>query len=333
MFATLLLSLCQAPDAPQPRCELPAGPLAEAVRRLDPGVKPAALDPDDRSADWSQPPTIERWGRALEAAAGAQRSGRAALALLALRQGRAGDAWDHVAACKDDPALLAALLPCFLPGADVAIEGDAPLPDGAVLRPATPPRTRAPVPGRPERREMHRRGLRVGDAVLDLRVAVEPEGVQIDVKHVSGGVARLAIAIPREEGYALASEYVNWFRQEETGIAHRIEVGPDAVEFTLYGRFDPRPSAFPALVPGARPAVLEHGGLEIRPSPAPGGAERAAALARVLARPPLRLAARVRAPDAPAGAWTPLCVDLSDPAGAEGKLADLCSAVERSALR
>lgn len=327
------------PPPPPPRFEFAGGAIAGLVAALAPDQAPAELARADVAADWNDAAAFERWGAALAAAKGADaRDARARLALLARRQGRDADAWQHLEFAAADPARLAALLPRFLPG----IAGDAlagtgglpgQLPDGAVLAPATPPLTRPAERGRVERRSMRVRGLRVGEAVLGLRVAVEPEGVQIDIEHISGGAARVAVKLPTEPGFALANEYVDWFAAEERGAAHVVEIRPGDEEHTLYGRFEPDTSAPIFALPPAAPAALGLGGLVILPEPGTDGHARAAALARALSEPPISLAARVLDATGPPSGWAPISVDLSDPRSSAAKIAALCGAVERFVLR
>lgn len=358
MFAELLLTSIgaisadtrvqeEAPpkEAPQPtpaRFEFPAGELHDLVGKLAADRAPTALAREDVAADWNDPAAFERWRAALESATGTDvRPARARLALLALRQGRADDAWTHVTVAGADPALLAALLPRFLPGIGaedaVGVGGLAgALPDGAVLMPATPPRTKPLERGRIERRAMRVRGLRVGEAVLGLRIAVEPEGVQIDIEHQGGGAARVAVKLPTEPGFELANEYVDWFQAEKRGVAHVVEVRPGDEEHTLYGRFEtrgPRDSAQAHALPAVAPASLELGGIAIRPEPGADGRARADALVRALGGAPLKIEARVLGEDERSGEWTHIVLDLGDARSSAAKIANLCGAIERFTLR
>jgi len=328
-----------APASPPARFEFAAGGIAELAARLDPGQAPAALERADLAVDWEDPAAFERWRAALAAAAGGDTgAARARLALLARRQGRADDAWRHAAIAGADPARLAALLPHFLPGvADDAPTGagglSGALPYGSVFAPSTPPRARAPERGRVERRSMRVRGLRVGEAVLGMRVAVEPEGVQIDIEHISGGPTRIAVKLPTEAGFEIANEYVDWYQAEVRGVAHVVEIQPGDEEHTLYGRFAPRADTVIFALPPAAPAALELGGLAIQPEPGPAGRARAEALARALSGVPIGLSARVVGGADPAPGWAPILVDLGDPRTSADKIAALCGAVERFTLR
>lgn len=328
-----------APASPPPRFEFADGPIAKLAAILGTEQAPAKLDAADVAVSWSDPAAFERWRAALAGTAGEQAGeARARLALLARAQDRTADAWAHVEVAGHDPARLAALLPRFLPG----IADDAPvglgglpgaLPDGAVFRPSTPPRTRPLERGRVERRAMRVRGLRVGEAVLGLRVSVEPEGVQIDVEHISGGPARVAVKLPTEPGFALANEYVDWYQVEQRGAAHVVEIRPGDEEHTLYGRFEPSEAAPSHALPEKMPAGIELGGIAIRPEPGPEGRARADALAKALTGAPISLAARVLgAADSP-GDFTHVVLDLSDARTSAAKVANLCGAIERFTLK
>ncbi len=356
MFAELLLTSIgaissanstfqsESPPTTPVRFEFPSGSLSALAAALAADQAPAVLAREDVATDWNDPATFERWRAALESTGGTEvRTARARLALLALRQGRTDDAWTHATIAGADPSLLAALLPRFLPGIGaedaVGIGGLAgALPDGAVLVPATPPRTKPLERGRIERRMMRVRGLRVGDAVLGLRIVVEPEGVQIDIEHQGGGAARVAVKLPVEPGFELGNEYVDWFQAEVKGVAHVVEIRPGDEEHTLYGRFAVAEHAVHFALPPAAPSSASLGGIAIRPEWGADGLARAEALARALSGRPLVIAARVEAhgagggPAASAG-YSPITVDLRDPRTSEAKVAALCGAVERFLLR
>ncbi len=344
----LSLPLQGAPTGAPPRFEFPPGAVADRIAGLAPTVAAPPLVREFGAVDWLDPATFERWRAALATAAGATKpereaaasvpAARAHLALLALAQGRTDDAWRGFEAAADEPEFAAALLPRFLPGipidASVGAGGLAgALPDGVVLTPATPPHTRAVERGRIERRAMRVRGLRVGDAVIGLRVAVEPEGVQIDVEHISGGPARIAVKLPTEPGFALANEYVDWFQVEQRGVAHVVEIRPGDEEHTLYGRFEASEEVPRFALPTAAPATVALGGIAILPEPGTAGRARAEALARALAGPPLSWTARVVDEADLASGWAVIRVDITDPRTSAGKIAALCGAIERFTLR
>lgn len=260
---------------------------------------------------------------------------RARLALLALDHGRTEDAWVHLAATT--PAWTAALLPRFLPG----VPGDSPIGRGGatgalaadvVLAPALPPPSAERVAGRVDRRAMTTRTVRIGESTVSMRVAVEAEGVQIDVRHVAGPPARFSVRIPRSPDYAYGDEYVDWYRQDAQGVPHALEVKPGEEEHTLYARFDTRRETAAAGLPRALPAGLARGGLWLLvPEGAPDAAVVAAA-ARAIERVGLGFTCGVRAPGAPSSGLSGTTVDLADAATRADKLAWLVSAVEHFTL-
>ena len=327
LLPALLLVLASPPGE---KVELPAGAAADLAARVTGEVRPAAL-PDLGADPWARGATWKRWSELLTLEAAAKDpdpARRGELALLALEQGRYEDAWERFVQCAASPAVAAALLPRFLPGARAAT-----LEDGAVLEPALPPpsspeaRAAGSMRGGVDRRSMRIEGLAVGSATLALTVAVEVEGVQIDVKHLAGGPVSLAIAIPKDPRFEFSDEYVDWYRAETKGVAHALSIQPGDEEHTLYARFEPRAPEWPSRQPEEIPAQITSGGLRLLAGPG-GDLELLRAVAQSLATGPLRLPARVAEPEESAG----VTVDLSDPAIRGRKLAWIAGAVERRAL-
>jgi hypothetical protein len=233
------------------------------------------------------------------------------------------------------------LLPRFLPGvSEPAREPDdlvPALPDGAVLRPSLPPPSGTARERSVDRRAMALARVKVGEAVLSLRVALEAEGVQIDVGHVEGGAARVRIAIPRPEEFEVAHEYVDWYRQDSKGVPHELALQPGDDPHTLYGRFEPRRPRWPTRVPARLPAQLEAGCLWLEIGDGDPDRGRFEKIAQCLAGSPLELCCALRSPFAAAGAdsrstWTEVRADFTDPGVRAQKLAWLCSSVERFVL-
>lgn len=309
-----------------------AADLGEAGRA--PGLVAGALDD---AATW------RAWRSALERVlATDDAAARARLALVALEQGRYRDAWGHFERCASDPSVVAALLPRFVPGVErgtpLAYGGRAePLADGVVLRPALPPPL-APVPGadaRLARRTLALGGITVGSATIALAVAVEAEGVQVEVAHESGGPARVRIVIPRAEEYGVGAEYVDWLKQETLGAPLEVALAPGDEPHVLFARFEPRDPRWPTSLPADVPAAIgEHGLVLVGPADEPRNAAERAQLARIaaeLSSPALGIACRLRgAGETAAGG---VAVDMSDGAGRAEKLAWLVSAIERFAVR
>ncbi len=332
--------------------ELPGGAIARALEALAPDAQPidlpAALGAPGRvpgpPADaWNQPGTWTRWAALLDAESRASTPDpvrRGELALLALEQARWDDAWRELEVCAASPGWLAALLPRFLPGAPAGSPA-APggrtgrLPDGVTLAPSLPPSTRGAPVGRVDRRAMRIDDLAIGDAVVELTVAVEAEGVQVDVTHRSGGPARFSLRIPEPDDFAIAQEYVDWYRKDELRVAHSIEVKPGDPTHTFYGRFEPHSVRFSARLPTQLNAQLQTGTLWIITGEEPGERALAREIAESLEKGPLKIAARaLGASEAPADAeWTGVRLDLRDANERQRKLAWLASSVEHFALR
>jgi hypothetical protein len=282
-----MLPLCVPATTGQPvaglaeRVEMAEGPC-RAAWEASGGKLPAAAPPRSASftgADgeevsldlsegtWSTPGTWDAWTKAVDLARTEHgedvQPARCWLARLALQQGRWEDAWSHF----EHAGRAAELMSSFLPGVTGSIENgvlpDGALSDGALIRPAPPPPTAGLQPGYVDVREAWVRGLRVGDAVLDMRVAIEPEGVQIDLEHVSGGSARLVVQLPEPEGLELRVAYIDWMRQDELGPPLEVVVAPGDEPHSLYGRFLGRELEWPTGALERVPAAIDVGGLSL----------------------------------------------------------------------
>jgi len=338
--------------------ELPSSPAGRAFAGVSPSTVAAALPAavarglEDKA--WQQPGTWMGWAEAVRAEADASAPHavqRAYLAQIALAQGRWDDAWDHFAATGGEPGLCAGLLPRFLPGvaaAPQASAGDGPptfaaalgghvgaLPEGVLLRPALPPPA---VPaaqvalGRNwiERRSMRLEGLRIGAAIVAMKVSLESDGVQVEFTHQGGGAARWNVMLPEPLDFEVRVAYVDWMRQDEVGIALEVAIAPGDEPHTLFGRFRPRSIPWPTNLPPATPRFLSDHGLELCfPADAPDAAvfrSAGPALARVLGLPVVS--------GTPAGAeFAGVRIELGDPALARRKFQGLITLVERFALR
>jgi hypothetical protein len=181
-----------------------------------------------------------------------------------------------------------------------------------------------------DRRSMEIDGLVVGAATIALKVSVEIEGVQIDVRHLSGGPVKLAVAIPRDPRFDFSDEYVDWYRAEVKGVAHELSIQPGDAEHTLYARFEPRAPEWPTLLPEGVPAQIVTGGLRfVLPADA-DDRDRLRGVAASLAGGPLRIP--VSWGDETPADFLGVTIDLTDPAIRPRKLAWIAAAVERRSL-
>jgi hypothetical protein len=176
---------------------------------------------------------------------------------------------------------------------------------------------------------MSLREIAVGAAVVSMRVSVESEGVQVEVRHVSGGAVHLSIVIPEPRELTFGNEYVDWYRQDDLHVPHAIEVKPGEDEHTLYGRFEAPKQRWSSKVPAEMPAPIALGGLWLVADD-DAGRPLLAAVAQSLSRV-LGVECRLRAPSEPPH-WTGISVDLSLEAERAAKLVWLVSSVERFTL-
>ncbi|MBM3978428.1 MAG: hypothetical protein FJ299_15745 [Planctomycetes bacterium] len=233
--------------------ELPPGPVREAWERgaaLPAQVPAPPVAPAPPGGPW------QRWARLVQE----RRHGE--LAMLAGSQQRWEDLWRHwlaSAAERDGLGLLQArqrLVP-LLVGSELELA------DGALLRPALPPQPPGPE-GSYQRCRYALRGLRVGAAVLDLELALELDGVQIDLMHVAGDACRLALVMPTMPQFRLAQVYCDWEERTETPETPiPLEIRPGDERHTLWARFEYRPNPWPSRAPSQLPAAIAARGIAV----------------------------------------------------------------------
>lgn len=263
---------------------LPESDAARALASVGPETAAADLPGELLEAEpWLRDPAaadparvLGSWAGWLIAESGAETPDprrRAGLALLAARQSRHEDAWTHLAALTGGPDWACAVLPALLPGVPSGTRAGVgglpgPLPDGVLLTPAPPP---AP-PGAPAAslvpRHAEVRGLRIGEAIVNLRIALEPSGVQVDLEHAGGGPATVRVQLPEPAGQEIRVEYVDWMRQDSLREPLLVELSPeDGEPHTLWGRFLPRRVPLPALPGGDLPRGLDLAGFYLTAPP------------------------------------------------------------------
>ncbi len=274
--------LFAAQDA-KPPLELSAGPAQRAAKVIQPTTKSAklewsALALDANDARFARAETWDDWAksvRAEAAAPGADAARSAKLALYARLQGRNDDAWDHFAKLASAPETAAATIALFLPGVSPELvakgldaNGGVPtnLPDGITLTPAPPPPSTAAKDvalgyGVIERKSMRMSGIHVGAAVISINVALESDGVQIDLQHESGASAKVFVVLPDLPDFEVYVEYRDWMRLDEIRKPIEVTIEPSSEPHTLFGRFHPRGMSWPTEVPGRLSRALEHDGL------------------------------------------------------------------------
>lgn len=322
-----------------------AGELAavEAPARLPEVDWPASLD----DAGWRAREPWLRWAELVAAERDADAPDperRAALAWLARRQGRDRDAWLHLDACAGDAAFAAALLPCVAlglepgrgPGAPFG-RGGAPaaLPAGWVLEPALPPPSAGALPGRVDVREVTFTGLRIGGAVVALRVAAESDGVQVDLKHLAGEPVDVGLRLPAPDDFLVRVEYFDWEEAEEVGGVHRGRLAPGDPPLSGWARYGPMRTSWPGELPPAGAFAPGSAGVELAvrsADAAPRARGFAAALERLYGWPcPTLVRPRAGAPAGGAG-FAPVRIELGDGPDGTRELRALIEMAERYAL-
>jgi len=339
-----------APAVDPPALSLPAGPAAEAWSRVaaDTELPEDAIAPwpqwSDRSErGWGSAAPWKRWVELVrtEATGESDPRRRAALALLARARGRDLDAWAHFEACGDDPRVLAALAPSFFPGTPLdhpGLAGGLPttLPDGALLRPALPPRPFLEE-GRPEglvEHALEHGGFQIGESMIAMKLLLERDGVQVDLHHLEGPPVTVRVLLPVPAGEEIGVAYVDWYRQDaaEVPLEVRLSASEEEASHELWGRFRAKPIPWPSRLPATLPAQVELAGLAVRVSPElfeqPWLGHLARSLGELLGTP-ARLESAVEAPDGDLG---PLTIHLAPGDGFEREVAAMLSLAEAFVL-
>ena len=325
---------------------LPAGPIAELVAGLADTGPPAVLGPawpdwsDAGPAAWGGEAPWRLWVELLRAEAAAARPDperRTLLALLAKRQGRDHDAWRHLAALapSNDGGLagVAAVLPALFPGVpDEHLGTDGPLPEGVLLRPSLPPDTTATkaalrtLAGR----SIEYRALRIGAAVLSLKVSVEGDGVQVDVQHLSGPEVRLRVQPPEPPGVDVAILYYDWERVADEPVPVEVVASAEEPLHTLWGRFLGHSGSWPDPRPPARGAHPPQGPLVLQVAERTARLDRLGeALSELFDVPCLQVPAGA---PLPAGFREPTVLQLGGGPDPQRKLDAMISLIEAHAL-
>lgn len=326
---------------------LPPGRVAEMLERI--GDAPA-LDGasvlgapwpawDDRSrAGWGGEPAWRRWVELVraEAQGASVPARRAQLAVLARLQGRDGDAWAHLLACEPEPGLVAFLLPHFSPGVpreflgrDLAREGA--LSDGVLLAPALPP---AEDPRAGLRwlagTSIERREFALGAARCALELSVDRDGLEVSVRHLSGGTARVRVQAPLPRGIEPGMQFADWEKLPGHEGPVEFELDAESGEHSLWLTFRPPELRWPSPPRSALRALAP--GREIRLESPRGDEPHLVRFAEALSEL-LGVPARACAPGTPLGPGLEPLVLRFDPGPAgERMLADFIGLAEAFVL-
>jgi hypothetical protein len=324
---------------------VPPGRVAELLESLPAELAALELPApwpawDERSASgWGGELAWRRWVELLRAErAGASGSAerRAELARLARLQGRDGDAWEHLLAVASEPARVAALLPLFVPGVPEAALGamrlpEGSLPDGVLLAPALPPcddpsfGLRCLAGTRLEARD-----FALGAARCALKLSVERDGLEVALRHLSGGPARVRVRPPLPRGVDAGLLFADWERQEGHAPVE-FTLSAEAPEHSLWLTFHPPSARWPKpRLETLAPEVAQREVVVLSPyGDEPHFARFAEALGELLGVP----SALARAGSRPRGVLAPIALHLSDELDAERKWLDVLGLAEAFALR
>jgi hypothetical protein len=260
-------STAQLPDSDAGRAWASVGPETEPISLA---TELLEAEPWLREPQNAEPALVwSRWGQWVAAERERELTDpreRCALLLLASSDQRWSDAWSHFARLGAAPQWAAAALPHLFLGLPIEHPTTAggqpgPMADGVLLSPAPPPAPPGVPRGSLVLRQSSFPGLRIGAAIVDMRITLEPSGVQVDLTHVGGGPAHVRVLLPEPEGYEIRVEYIDWMREDVRRGPLELELLPGSDQHSLFGRFSERRERLPAMPRGLLPGSLKRGGL------------------------------------------------------------------------
>ena len=318
--------------------QLSDGDAARAWASVGAGTAPAEVSRELRALlepeAWRSPAAWRTWAECLDAEARAEQTDperRAALCLFAAGQGRDDDAWRHDARLGADPSWAAAVMPFLLPGVppgSALAEGGqaAPLAAPAVLRPILPPLPSDDRSGAHAPREARVRVRLAGGIELDMQLRADFATVRVDLEHVAGGAAQVAVRLPEPSDHELRLEYVDWL-EKQARVAHEVVLeAADEEPCTIFGRLVASPPSLPTGEVEQVPAGIALGGVWLEGEETEPHPELLEALAEAFALP-LEPDVRLRAPSDPAPEWGTL-VRLGPVEDRAARLAHLAGQIE-----
>jgi hypothetical protein len=184
---------------------------------------------------------------------------RQRLALCALHQGRAADAWMHLAdlaATRPDDA--ARLVPHFVLGVPLDCDVAAGLPEGVVLRPSIPP---PDASGRTPYSAFTIENVAIGASRVTAQLEVRGDGVDLRYRLDEGPHVSFAAVVPLPPGLSMAVEYYDWERADTVGEPLPVVLTEVGTWYRLWGRVRTARAAWPTELPSAIPRHLELFGL------------------------------------------------------------------------
>jgi hypothetical protein len=113
-------------------------------------------------------------------------------------------------------------------------------------------------------RRIERREFAVGAAVCSLEVSVDPDGIEVSVRHVSGGAARVRVRAPLPRGIEPGLAFADWEKLPAGAGPVEFALDAESKEHSLWVTFHPPEARWPnpppdtlrALAPG-REILLE----------------------------------------------------------------------------
>lgn len=242
-----------------PRVTFTSATLGKVWAAVGPETKPAAL-PVPAIALSTAPygsVVLEAWASALTVARNAQAplgdrlEARLKLCLIAKAQARHQDAWGHFQKLADGPGQVVRALPYLWPGVPfdtpIGAGGRLRLTSDALLQPAfllLPPDGAPPSEAPP--RMTWKGGLHVEGQALELRITLQPEGLEMDLWNRGQAPLQIRAILPTPRNFESSYTYSDWEKTVDAHLGIPVPL-PNGREgpWTLFTRLKPAYEAWP----------------------------------------------------------------------------------------
>ncbi|MDF1836232.1 MAG: hypothetical protein P1V35_00045 [Planctomycetota bacterium] len=244
-------------DAPRVTFTSPA--LGKVWAAAGPETKPAPmpLPATELASSPFGPIVLEAWAQALQAARNPQAplgtllQSRLKLCLIAKAQGRDQDAWTHFQKLADGPDHVVRALPYLWPGVpfDTSIGPGArlTLEPNTLLEPAfllLPPDDETGVTG--PLRMTWKGGLNVLSEPLELRITLQPEGLEMDLWNRGRAPLKVRAILPNPRNFESSYTYSDWEKTLDAHLGIAVVLPHDREDpWTLFTRLKPAFEAWP----------------------------------------------------------------------------------------
>jgi hypothetical protein len=234
--------------------------LGKVWAAVGPQTRPAGLPLEAALLDAQPfgPDVLRAWSSALLAVRDplapldGRLQARLTLCLIAKAQGRDQDAWRHFERLGDGPSEVACALPHLWPGipfgTPIGLGGRLELPADTLLQPAFPtlPPEEGPAGSGPQKMTWMQ-GLQVAGQALELRLTLQPEGLELDLWNRGDTTLAIRAILPSPRNFECSYTYSDWEKTIDPHLGIAVQLPAQREEaWTLFTRLKPAFEAWPS---------------------------------------------------------------------------------------